>query len=729
MPTGSDVRVTFTGDTSQLTAASRQASAAIAATGDAADKAQSKMDALNAESEAVGEKFGKMGGAASKAAGGLSLISPAAGEAAGNLADMADIGELVTEALGAVGASLSTVAAILAPLAVTVAAATAAYAALTNATMTSESAHLDNAAAMVESEAAADKLAAALLRVTEAQAGTSKAYQDNATQIAVLTGAVQQYEVDAAAASKAVQDGVQAERVAMMEALAVAESRLLASQQVLKAENLLAEQHAAAAKQLPELTAEVDRLRAGLTALNETTDAQAGQVAALIIQQGQQAEADKAAAEAARKRAEARAAQAEKERKATEELRLEQEYAEAAAKAREAAERRLAEFLAERAKAEKDYADALASIRNMESEANADRLTEIEALTAARDEQIAALNRTLTEQLAATEGNAIRQAEIEQAGADARLAIEQRYQRDKGAIVAESNDRIAEDNAEAVAKLERDQAARAESIKATAKAVAQSAADMIGQVLSYASERAQQAFDEARQATLDAANEVAELDSLIEGLSDTTTDAAALTGQALVDAYKEGKVAAEDLTATQKRQLAEQLAAEADAARQREGEQRAAALAAWETQHEAAIATALLQIPLSVATALGSVPFPFNIPLAAAAGALATKAAADVAAQTPPSFRSGYMPDQQLAFIEPQSEIVAPASAVQALGGRDAARDAFAGMSGGGAPTVTRFTMGHREFSALVQGSARRPGPLRDLTVRPSTSYDPHRKR
>ena len=647
MPTGSDVRVTFTGDTSQLTAASKQASAAIASTGDAADKAQSQMDALNAESEAVGEKFGKMGGAASKAAGGLSLISPAAGEAAGNLADMADIGELVTEALGAVGASLSTVAAILAPLAVTVAAATAAYAALTNATMTSESAHLDNAAAMVESEAAADKLTAALLRVTEAQAGTSKAYQDNATQIAVLTGAVQQYEVDAAAASKAVQDGVQAERVAMMEALAVAQSRLLASQQVLKAENLLAEQHAAAAKQLPELTAEVDRLRAGLTALNETTDAQAGQVAALIIQQGQQAEADKAAAEAARKRAEARAAQAEKERKATEELRLEQEYAEAAAKAREAAERRLAEFLAERAKAEKDYADALASIRNMESEANADRLTELDALTAARDEQIATLNRTLTEQLAATEGNAIRQAEIEQAGADARLAIEQRYQRDKGEIVAESNARIAEENAAALADLEAQN-------RAAAEAIYQVSGDLFGSVSDLAG------------SLMDA------------GLAKSKEGLRALFG----------------------------------------------------VQQAAAVAQAAINTALAVSNAL-ALPLPPPLPqiAAVAAGIAGAAQVAAITSTAPPSFRSGYMPDQQLAFIEPQSEIVAPASAVQAMGGKDAAREVFAGMSGGGAPTVTRFTMGHREFSALVQGSATRPGALRDLTVRPSTRYDPHHRR
>ena len=77
------------------------------------------------------------------------------------------------------------------------------------------------------------------------------------------------------------------------------------------------------------------------------------------------------------------------------------------------------------------------------------------------------------------------------------------------------------------------------------------------------------------------------------------------------------------------------------------------------------------------------------------------------------------MPDQQLAYIEPGSEMVVPASGVQAMGGRQAAEQAFAGVAPSGGAQTTYFTMGHRAFSALVQGSAGRPGPLRDLTIRP----------
>lgn len=640
MPTGSDVRVTFTGDTSQLTAASKQASAAIAATGDAADKAQAQIDALNEESEAVGEKFGKVGGAASKAAGGLSLISPAAGEAAGNLADMADIGELAAEIMEGFSISGAAAASAGAALAVGLAALAAAYAVVGNATSDAENIQRANAVAMLDSEESANKLADALNRVAEAQRGTSKVYGDNAIKIGLLSGALEQYEVDAMAAAQAVRDGTAAEREALQEALRQAEARLDAANKVADSESALAEERAAAIQQQGEMGEAARKLRADLETLNTTTDTQAGIVADLITKKGEQEKADKKAAEAARKGAEA-------QRRAAEEVKAAEDALAASAKARADAEARTQAFLAERAKAEKDYADALASIRAMESEANADRLTEIEALTAARDEQIAALNRTLTEQLSATEGNELRQQEIEQAGRDARLAIEQRYQRDKGAIVAESNARIADDNAAALAELEAQN-------RAAADAIYQVSGDLFGSVSDLAG--------------------------------------------SLMDA---------------------------GLAKSREGLR-----ALFGVQQAAAVAQAAINTALAVSNAL-ALPLPPPLPqiAAVAAGIAGAAQVAAITSTAPPSFRSGYMPDQQLAFIEPQSEIVAPASAVQALGGRDAARDAFAGMSGGGAPTVTRFTMGHREFSALVQGSARRPGPLRDLTVRPSTSYDPHRKR
>jgi hypothetical protein len=167
---------------------------------------------------------------------------------------------------------------------------------------------------------------------------------------------------------------------------------------------------------------------------------------------------------------------------------------------------------------------------------------------------------------------------------------------------------------------------------------------------------------------------------LIDGLTTTTVDAASLSGKALVEAYKAGEVAAEDLSETQKGALAAQLAAEETAAKRREKAQQQAALAAWEAQHSAALATALINIPLAVSQALAGAPYPFNLVLAGISGGLATAAAVQVANEKPPTFRAGNLPgmkpqgDQRLAYIEPASEVVAPASAVQAMGGQEAAR-------------------------------------------------------
>ena len=246
---------------------------------------------------------------------------------------------------------------------------------------------------------------------------------------------------------------------------------------------------------------------------------------------------------------------------------------------------------------------------------------------------------------------------------------------------------------------------------ATALRAAQQVADAIGEVFARQQAAAEQALSETQ-------GNLERIQGLLDGLSTATVDAASLSGQALMDAYASGEVAAEDLTETQRSALERQLQAEEKAAKVREKAQKEAALAAWEAQHAAAVASSLINIPLAVSQTLASVPYPANIPLAILAGGLAAAAAAEVAMQEPPSFRSGYMPDQRLAYIEPQSEIVAPASAVQALGGHQAARDAFAGVS----PTAAQKTvvmLGHRELNAMLINSAGRPGKLRDLTKRP----------
>ena len=725
MPAPTNVKVTFTGDTSSLTSAAATANKALVSTGAAADAADKKLKALPATASAFDgatDRIGKFGGATGKAAAFLSVLSPSLADAARNAGDLADGAELAAELLEAASASAGAVATAAGVLVVALAAAATAYAVLGNAAATSENMERAAAVAMLESQDAADKLAASLTKVAEAHRQTSSVYSDNSVKIALLSGALEQYEVDAMAAAQAVKDGTAAERDALRESLRLTDERLSAANKVEASESALADERAIAIVAQGEMGEASKGLRMSLEELNTTTDTQAGIVSDLIIKKGQQAQADKDAATAATRSAKA-------QQSAAADVQAADEAASASAAARAAGEQRLQEFIQARAAAEQDYADGVASLRDMESEANSDRLTEIEALGQARADQMAALNAMVKEQLAAAEGNELKQAEIEQAGRDARLAIEQRYQRDKGEIVAEGNAAIAEENAAALSDLAEKETAKIDKIKATLEFAQSYAEQVIGaatDVLDSIAASAGAAFADAQQATMDAFDQVRELGGLIDDLGLTTVDAAALSGEALVEAYKSGKVSAEELSDAQKKQIAAQLENEKQAAAEQAKMQQEAAMQAWQAQHDAAVATAALNIPVAISQALSAAPFPFNLILAAAAGALAVKAAADVAASPPPSFRSGYMPDQQLAMIEPQSEMVVPAAGVQAMGGMAAARGAFAGVSPAGGQSVTRFYIGHKGFSAMASDSAGRPGPLRDLTVRPSGRINPY---
>lgn len=614
---GSDVRVTFTGDASQLAAASKQASAALTATGAAADKAAAQAAKAAAAQDSAADSIGKVGAASGKLAGLLGALSPELAAVAGGVGDLADSGEVAAEASAALGVSLGAVAAGAGFVLSAVALLSAAYAgwneeAATATRLTEQQNALTAAMAPLyeDTEAAIRASRVELGLMTEAQAEMIESGIAGLAQYQQATEQTRKRLAELRASQASLSGQVGSFLGDVGEALPLQEY------------NLLAQVIDGATTSTAEYDQEIGRLQDGLSS------------SATELKRNREAHAALTSAK-------------QKGKAATVAMITADEAAAASAAAREAAEKRLADFLRQRAEAEKAYADGLASIRAMEQEANADRLSELDALTAARDEQVADLNRTLTEQLAATEGNEIRQQEIEQAGRDARLAIEQRYQRDRGAITDKGNAAVAEQNAAALAELEAQHRAAADALK-------QVSGDLFGSVSDLAS--------------------------------------------SLIDA---GII-----------------------------ESRKGLRALFAAQQAAAVGQATLNTALAVSNAL-ALPLPPPLPqiAAVAAGVAGAAQVATILSTPPPSFRSGYMPDQQLAYIEPQSEIVAPASAVQALGGREAARDAFAGVAPSGGSITARFTMGHREFSALVQGSANRPGPLRDLTVRPSTRYDPHHRR
>ena len=92
---------------------------------------QADLAKVNGEAETGADRFGKIGGSAGKAAGFLSVLSPELADAARNVGDLADGGELASEAWGSLGPALSANIVVLGTLTAAVAASAVAYRAAT----------------------------------------------------------------------------------------------------------------------------------------------------------------------------------------------------------------------------------------------------------------------------------------------------------------------------------------------------------------------------------------------------------------------------------------------------------------------------------------------------------------------------------------------------------------------------------------------------------------------
>lgn len=262
-------------------------------------------------------------------------------------------------------------------------------------------------------------------------------------------------------------------------------------------------------------------------------------------------------------------------------------------------------------------------------------------------------------------------------------------------------------------------------------------------LVSATSDRIQAALDATRDTLSSVQDSLGAVRDWLSELSNQSVDASTLTGKALVDAYKSGEVAAEDLTDAQKAQLTSQLAveearlaAQEKSLKQQEQAQKDAALEAWRVQQASSIANAAILTAQTILQAMSSAPYPYNLAIAAAAGVTAAAEVAAIASAQPPAFRAGYFgnnasastrwPDQQLAYIEPATEVVMPSGGVQAAGGKEKARQQAAGI-----PPVVQSTailkIGHKAVSAMVVENRNKPGPLRDLSVRPSGRTNPHK--
>lgn len=123
----STIVTTFTGDIGDLQDKINKAQGSINDLGETAKKSSTHTKSAGDSAKEFGDKAGKAGQSSAKMAGALGLISPAAANAARNLSDLADIGEVAADAGKALGLSMSTMGPIAVGLAATIAILGAAY--------------------------------------------------------------------------------------------------------------------------------------------------------------------------------------------------------------------------------------------------------------------------------------------------------------------------------------------------------------------------------------------------------------------------------------------------------------------------------------------------------------------------------------------------------------------------------------------------------------------------
>lgn len=536
------------------------------------------------------------------------------------------------------------------------------------------------------------------------------------TDVAVANGMLEEWEVNAGKAARAVRDGA----AAQINAQAANISSLKAQQAAVQA---LIDTDATAASELPTLFARrkaiATQLAAAIPALEETRTLTDDTTAAVL--------AAAAADEEARRKKEALA----KARKGNDESIKEET---------DAMKLLNAAMNAENEQAERNYKAYTASLSGMDAVAKAaqaaarDKNTASEQAVADYDAQIAKLlelERAALQVSTTEAGISVAQTEAMNARADAEQAMNQRLSqiREEGALAA-----LALQNETAkkqAAIMEKGQKDAEEIARASAAAMADAGLSLIESVGSVA-DMIGEAESKAAKAAF---SEVESLQSLIEGLSDTTVDAAALSGKALVKAYKSGEVAASDLSDAQRAQLEKTLAAQEKAAKKEAKIHKDAALEAWQVNQAVAIASATIQGIQAVVNALATVPYPAAPIVALAAGAAAGVQIAEIASAEPPSFRAGgiitdastsrgnLLPDARLIAAE-LGEGVVTRRGVDAAGGEEGVRRLNAGIPP--SPTVVNLKLRHETIDRVVGELAGRPSNVRTMLSRNSTRSNPY---
>jgi hypothetical protein len=137
---------------------------------------------------------------------------------------------------------------------------------------------------------------------------------------------------------------------------------------------------------------------------------------------------------------------------------------------------------------------------------------------------------------------------------------------------------------------------------------------------------------------------IADINNALSDLSDNAVDKANLQGEALVQAYLDGEVAAEDLSSAQKMMIKSELEARKKALKEKEAAEKKAALVAFRIQQGVAIAQAVISTAQGVIGAFQLGPIAGAI-AAVAIGAIGATQIALIASQKPKFHSGGFLSD------------------------------------------------------------------------------------
>lgn len=597
--------------------------------------------------DALDRSAGKTGQSAAKLAGALGLVSPAAADAARGVADLADVGEVAATIGDTLGVSVGALSVGLAAVTTAVAAGYLAW-------------QVYNDEGEQQAVIAADVAAA-----HEALAPILESTRVATLDLKVATGELSELQGDLERNS-----------------LRAHKALLAATEESRKKIGELKEEQGSVATQLVDLAEEWtpawSPLGAVIRATTDSSEDLQDRVDALntTIEEAVELTREDVAVtgEVIRKKQGAKnAADALKESIAAQNRELEAEN--------DAAEKSAATFAA-----------AFGAMADAERKATTQFLDGAAKVQAARDDELADLEKNHQAALAVVADNA-----------SARETLEAQYQATRKAIV-----RSAEAEITAITKEEQDK--RDKDLREAYQANVDASLDASAATIEAIGSVASAVFEEHADAFSGLTDQIDELQDLIDDLADDTVDAASLSGDALVDAYKSGAVAAEDLSEAQKAAIEASLAAEQASLEKKAALEKQAATEAFEIQQAASIAATLIAGLQGAIAAFQLGPIAGAI--AAAGIAALTAVNVGLIASQKPQFHAGGVRDgtypDELTSVTLPGEGWANRQAMNDPANRAALNAMNAGHSVGGGITVVRI--GRREAREIARTDIRSNG-------------------